>query len=72
MRLKLLERLDGIVDEREAGALAAAVLGAEAEDRDLVLARLVHLRELGAQLVLGHAGAVGVEDVAVGEKRTDG
>ena len=65
MRLELLERLGGIVDEREAGRLAAAVLRAEAEDGDLVLAGLVDFRELAAQLVFGDVGAVGVQDVAV-------
>ena len=64
MRLKLLHRLGGIVDEREARALAAAVLRAEAEDRDLVFAGLVDFGELGAELVFGDVGAVGVEDVA--------
>ena len=65
MRLELLERLGGIVDEREAGRLAAAVLRAEAEDRDLVFAGFVDFREFAAELVFGDVGAVGVEDVAV-------
>ena len=76
LRLELLERLDRVVDEGEAGALAAAVLGAEAEDRHLVLAGLVHLRKLGAQLVLGDAGAVRVQDVddalLAGQERAGG
>jgi hypothetical protein len=65
LRLELLEGLVGLVDEGEAGALAAAELRPEAEDGDLVLGGLVQLAELLPQLVLGDVGAVGVEDVAV-------
>lgn len=65
MRLELLERLNAVVHQREARALAAAVLRPEAEDADLVLGRLVHFRQLGAELVLGDVGAVRVEDVTV-------
>jgi hypothetical protein len=62
--LKLLEGLVGLVDEGEAGALAAAELRPEAEHGDRVLGRLVQLAELLPQLVLGDVGAVGVQDVA--------
>jgi hypothetical protein len=61
--LELLHGLGGVVDEGEAGALAATVLRPEAEDGDLVLAGLVQLAELAAELVLGDIGAVRVEDV---------
>jgi hypothetical protein len=64
MGLELLHRLGRLVDEREAGALAATILRPEAEDGDLVLFGLVQLSELGAELVLGDVGAVGVKDVA--------
>ena len=65
MRLELLHRLARVVDEREAGALATSVLCPETEARDLVLARLVQLAQLAAELVLGDIGAVRVEDVAI-------
>lgn len=65
VRLKLLHRLVAVVDEREAGALAATVLRPEAKDRDLVLLCLVQLGELAAELILGDVGSVGVEDVTV-------
>lgn len=63
--LELLHGLGGVVDESEASGLATTVLGAETEDRDLVLVGLVELCELGAQLILGDVGTVGVEDVTV-------
>jgi len=61
--LELLERLGGVVDEGETGALAATVLGAETEDGNTVLLRLVQLRQLLAELVLGNVWAVWVQDV---------
>lgn len=61
--LELLHGLDRVVDEGEAGRLAATVLGAHAEDVDLVLVRLVHFGQLAAEVVLADIGAVGVEDV---------
>lgn len=64
--LKLLHGRVAVVEEGEAGRLAATVLGAEAEDGDLVLADLVQLGELVAQGVLGDVGTAGVEDVTVG------
>ena len=64
-RLEFLHRLVGVVDEREAGALATTILRAEAEDRDLVLGRLVELAEFAPQLVLADVCAAGVEDVTV-------
>jgi hypothetical protein len=63
--LELLHRLGAVVDEGEASGLATTVLGAETEDGDLVLVGLVELGELGAELILGDVGTVGVEDVAV-------
>ena len=65
MRLELLHRLARVVDKREAGALATSILRPEAEARDLVLARLVQLAKLAAELVLGDVRAVRVEDVAI-------
>lgn len=64
--LKLLHGLGGIVEEGKAGALATTELCPEAEDRDLVLGGLVKLRELLAELILGHVGARWVKDVTVG------
>lgn len=63
VRLELLQGLSGVVNQSEAGALATTVLGAEAEDGDLVLVGLVEGRELVAELILGDVGTVGVEDV---------
>lgn len=65
MWLELLEGLWGIVNEGEAGGLAATVLGLETEDVDLVLGALVQLSELATEVVLGHVGAVWVQDVTV-------
>lgn len=65
--LELLHGLVGVVDEGEAGALATTELGAETEDRDLLLGSLVQLGELLAELILGDVGAVGVKDVTVRE-----
>lgn len=63
--LELLHGLVAVVDQGEAGALAATVLGAETEAGDLVLLGLVELGELGAELILGDVRAVGVQDVTV-------
>ena len=68
MRLEFLHRLDGVVDQGEAGGLAAAVLGAHAEDVDLVFVRLVDFGEFGAEVVFADVGAVGVEDIAGGRE----
>lgn len=66
--LELLHGLGRVVDEAEAGRLAATELGAQAEDGDLVLGGLVEAGELLAELILGDVGAVGVEDVTEGAK----
>lgn len=63
--LELLQSLGGVVDEGEAGGLAATELGAQAEDLDLLLLGLVQAGELLAQLSLGDVGTVGVEDVTI-------
>lgn len=65
--LELLHGLGGIVEEGEAGALAATVLGAETEDGDLVLGDLVERGELLAELILGDVGTRWVEDVTIGK-----
>jgi hypothetical protein len=64
--LELLHGLGGVVDEGEAGGLAATELGAQAEDRDLVLDGLVQGAELLAELLLGDVGTAGVEDITGG------
>lgn len=61
--LKLLHRLRRIVDEREASALATAILCPEAEARDLVFGGFVEFAEFLAQFVFAHVRAAGVEDV---------
>ena len=61
--LELLEGLGGVVDEGEAGGLAATELGAQTEDLDLLLLGLVQGADLLTELLLGDVGAVGVEDV---------
>lgn len=72
MRLELLHRLLAVVDEREAGALAAAVLRAETEARDRVLGGFVEFREFLAQLIFGDVGARWVEDVTIQWREKDG
>ena len=66
LRLKLLHRLRGVVDEREAGALAASILCPEAEAGDLVFGGFVEFAEFLAQLVFAHVRAAGVEDITEG------
>lgn len=66
--LELLQGLNGVVDQSEAGGLATTVLGAETEDGDLVLVGLVQVGQLLAELILGDVGAVGVEDVPESEE----
>jgi hypothetical protein len=61
--LELLHGLGGVVDQGEAGGLAATELRAQTEDGDLVLLGLVHPAELLAELLLGDVGAVGVQNV---------
>lgn len=63
MRLELLHHLIRVVDQREAGALAAAILCSEAEAGNLVFRGFVEFSEFGAELVFGDVGAIGVEDV---------
>jgi len=65
--LELLHGLGGVVDQGEAGGLAATELGSQAEDLDLVLLGLVHATELLAELLLGDVGTAGVEDVTEAE-----
>src|ERR1700760_536246 len=65
MRLELLHRLGGVVDEGEAGALAATILRAETEAGDPVLGCFVEFGELLAEFVFAYVRAPGVEDVTV-------
>jgi len=60
---EFLHRLDGVVDEREARGFAAAVLGAHAENVDLVFVGLVGFGEFCAQVVFADVRAVGVQDI---------
>ena len=69
VRLELLHRLGRVVDEGEAGGLAATELGAKTENIDLVLLGLVHAGKLLAELLLRDVGAVGVEDVTVNKSQ---
>ena len=61
--LELLGKVQSVVDETEAGALAAAELAAETEDEDGVGSGLVHRRQLFANFGLWDRRAVGMEDV---------
>lgn len=70
-RLELLQGLSGVVDESETSGLATTVVGAETEDGDLVLAGLVELSKLAAEVILGDVGLVGVQDVTVGKERKE-
>lgn len=63
--LELLQSLGGVVDEGEAGGLAATEVGAQAKDLDLLLLGLVQAAELLAELSLGDVGTAGVEDVTI-------
>lgn len=65
MRFKLLHRLDGIVNQRKARGLAAAVLRPHAEHVDLVFVGFVNLGQSRAQVVFRDIRAVRVEDIAV-------
>lgn len=58
--LEFLHRLDTVVNKCEAGGLAATVLGAHAENVDLLRVGLVDFGELGAEVILGDICAVGV------------
>ncbi len=44
--LEFLSKVHGVVDEREAGALAATEVGTETEGEDAIRGALVHLRQL--------------------------
>ena len=68
LRLELLHRFRGVIDEGEAGGLAATKLGSESENIDLVLAGLVEAGELVAKLLLGDVGSVGVKNVTISRK----
>lgn len=70
-RLELLQGLSGVVDESETSGLATTVVGAETEDGDLVLAGLVELSKLAAEVILGDVGLVGVQDVTVGKEKEE-
>lgn len=65
MGLELLQGLDGVVDEGEAGGLSTTIVRAQTEDGDLFLVGLVKIAELLAEFVLGDVGAAGVQDVTV-------
>jgi hypothetical protein len=67
MRLELFHDLMRIVDERESSALSSTVLCPEAEAGDLVFVNFVEFSEFLAELVLGDVGAVGMEDIAIGD-----
>ena len=72
MGLELLHRLGGVIDEGEAGGLAATELCPQAEDADLVLVGLVETSKLFPEVLLGDVGAVGVEDVTASRRKKTG
>ena len=61
--LELLGEIHGVIDESEAGGLAASEVGLEAEDEDPVGGAVVHLAELLPDVSLADGGLAGVEDV---------
>lgn len=71
MGLELLHRLGRVVNQGEAGGLAATELCPETKDADLVLLGLVHAGELVAELLLGDVGAVRVENVTACAKEPE-
>lgn len=63
MGLELLHGFGGVIDEGEAGGLAATELCAKAENADLLLVGLVETSELVPEVLLGDVGTARVEDV---------
>ena len=62
--LELLQGLDRVVDEAEAGGLAAAIVRSEAEDdHSLGVGDLEDLGHLSLELRLGHTGSTVVDDI---------
>lgn len=61
--LKLLQGLNGVVDERKSAGLSTTEVGPQAEDADLLLGSLVQLGESLAEVGLCDAGVARVEDV---------
>ena len=70
MGLEFLHRLGGVVDEGEAGGLAATELCPQAEYADLVLVGLVETSKLFPEVLLGDVGAAGVEDVTASRRNS--
>ena len=56
-----------VVYQSKPGRFASTVLRAKPEAGDLVFVGFVELGELLAEFVFGDVGAVGVEDVTVGQ-----
>ena len=71
-RLEFLHGFVRVVDERESGSLATAIMRAQTEDGDLILIRLVEIGELLAEFFFGDVGAARMQDVTVvpEEKKT--
>ena len=64
VRLELLERLDGIVDQAEACGLGATVLNSETENNhSLRIGDLEHLSYFLLQLSLGNRSSAGVDHI---------
>ena len=63
MRLKLLQRILGVVDEGEASTLSTTVLCPETENHDLVLLCFVEFGKFGSELVFRDIRTVGVKDI---------
>lgn len=61
--LKLLQSLNGVVDERKSAGLATTEVGPQAEDADLLGGSLVQLGESLLEVGLCDAGVARVEDV---------
>lgn len=65
VRLEFLEVVVGVVNQSKTSRLPATELGAESKNGDRVFVGLVKVGKLGAELILGDVGSVGVEDITV-------
>ena len=61
--LKLLGRVQGVVDQGEPSRLATTESSAEAKHENVLLVRLVQLGQLFSEIILGDVGTTRVQDV---------
>ena len=60
---KLLQSFNVIIDQSETSGLSTTKVSLEAKDRDNFFIRLVHLTDLGTELILGDVGESRVDDI---------